>query len=145
MYVWLCSRFVRYNISLHILAADIVNTSGCPYSSSTTNCDEFQLQCKAGQRIQILDAEYGKMEQSLLSSNTITDISQESESLNCKSSNILRPCKWSRFDKQYNSAQWYDLFRRCSWKLTCRPPSIGPDIAHSISHKCVPGEYKLFS
>ena len=120
-----------------------MNTSGCSYSSPTKNCEEFQLQCNTDQRIQILDAGYGKVEQSLSSSDSITDYNKDSERLYCKPTDILRPCKWSRSDKQYDSSQRYDLFKTCSWKPSCRPPSIGPDIAHSISHRCVPGTCML--
>ena len=143
------SQISYYLFFSEVLVEDpTMNTPGCSYSRSTANCDVFQLQCNDFQRIQILDSKYGKMEQSPSTasseaSRSVPNTDQRSQPTQCRS-DILRPCTWSGSYTPYNSTQRYDLYKKCSWKSTCQPPSVGKDIAHSISYRCVPGGYKIF-
>ena len=130
----------------------IINTTGCSYSRYTysrytyTDCKlkQVELQCNNSRRIQIVSSKYGniqlKSEES--SSNDARVASQLQQPIQCPAG-ILISCNASRTDSSYSSSQQYDLYKMCSWKSSCRPPSLGANFAHSISHRCVPGMYKM--
>ena len=142
------------DVSVEDLPMPTIHTSGCSYSLSTkySYCNRFQLQCNGSRRIQILSSEYGKIlspsEGSIPTTSSdargraTNTAHQLPQAIQCPSG-TLRPCNRSSSVTLYNSAQRYDLFKRCSWKSTCQPPPVGTNITHSISYKCVPGVYSI--
>ena len=133
--------------------------TGCSSPKSETVCDRLELLCKDGHHVQIVDAKYANQRSHITNissenrethtSNNVRESagpadstfnnSDTSQNCNC---NILHvnDCEISNLRTvPYNSAQRYELFKRCSWKTRCQPPAVGSNLAHSIAYRCIPG------
>lgn len=103
---------------------------------STGSCILLNLTCTNNQRIQIMEAKYGYLQQSLQSCSGNGNgwkCGGESGSCCAPNNSDLEP---------YSTSHQYDLFNRCSWKQNCSSRVAvynTSDVYSAVSFDCISG------